>query len=294
MDLNPPDATRALPRRSSSSPRTRYARFATVAVPLCCVALAKAAVGCGAGRSQIGAQSADQQSVAEYDLGRDSFQNGRLREALDHVEKALKLDDENADAAHLGAIVLLGFCSHDERSSDCRYPDAERYARRAVAANAELRDARNTLGVILVHEKKLDEAIATLKPLANDILYNSPEKAWGNLGLAYLERGNADEAIDALGRAVAAQPLFCVGQYRLGLAFEKKGELSAARDAFTKALETDHPDCHRLQEAYDARARVGGKLGQRDEARADLERCRDIASSTPVGKRCAAALGAVQ
>jgi tetratricopeptide (TPR) repeat protein len=241
-----------------------------------------------------GAQSADQQSIAEYDLGRDSFQNGRLREALAHVEKALSLDGDNADAAFLGATVLLQFCSHDERSSDCRFSEAERFARRAMSANPELRDAANTLGVILIHEKKYDDAIGVLKPLANDILYNFPEKAWGNLGLAYLEKGSADEAIDALRRAVATQPLFCVGQYRLGLAFEKKGELAAARDAFSKAVETDHPDCQRLQDAYDARARVEGKLGRREDARADLERCRDIASSTSVGQRCAAALGAMQ
>ena len=162
-------------------------RAARVAIPLCCVALAKAAVGCGAARSQEagGPQSADQQSIAEYNLGRESFQTGRLREALDHVEKALKLDDENADAAFLGASILLGFCAKDERSSDCRYNEAEGYARRAVKANPELRDAKNTLGVVLVHEKKYDDAIGVLKPLANDILYGSPEKAWGNLGWAY-------------------------------------------------------------------------------------------------------------
>ena len=249
-------------------------------------------MACGTEQAALrGAQSADQRSVAEYDLGRESFQNARLREALDHTEKALKLDDGNADAAFLGATILLQFCSHDERSSDCRYPEAEQYARRAIAANAELRDAKNTLGVILIQEKKYDDAIGVLAPLANDILYNFPEKAWGNLGLAYLEKGNADEAIDALRRAIAAQPLFCVGEYRLGLAFEKKGELAAARDAFSKAVDTDHPDCKRLQDAFDARARVSGKLGQHDEARADLERCRDIAATTPVGQRCAAALG---
>lgn len=237
-----------------------------------------------------GAQGADQRSIAAYDLARDAFQNGRLREALEHVEQALSHDEDNADAAHLGALVMLMFCAGDARSSDCRFDEAERFARRALDAQPEMRDAKNTLGVILVHEGRYDEAIATLKPLAEDILYASPEKSWGNLGWAYLLKGDVDRAIDALRRAVAAQPLFCVGNYRLGLAYEKRGELALAREAFTVALDTDQVECQRLQDAFEARARVSAQEGREDEARADLTRCREIAASTPAGQRCAARL----
>lgn len=248
-----------------------------------------ACAGAGAG-AQEGGQGADQRSVAEYDLARDAFQNGRFREALDHVEKALEHDEDNAEAAHLGALVLLTFCAGDVRASDCRFDEAERMARRALEAQPEMRDAKNTLGVILVHQRRYAEAIAVLRPLAEDILYGSPEKSWGNLGWAYLLKGDNDLAIDALRRAVASQPLFCVGHYRLGLAYEKRGEFAPAREAFTRALEINQPECQRFQDAYDSRARVSLRQGLRDEARADLERCRDLASSTPVGQRCAAAL----
>lgn len=247
---------------------------------------------CGAAETQ-GAASPQQQSTAEYDLAREAFQAGRLREALDHVQKASKLFEDNGDAAYLGAVIMLAFCAADDRSSDCRFNEAEGYARRSIAANegkTSTGDAKNTLGVILVHEARYDEAIEVLKPLANDILYGSPEKAWGNLGWAYLMRGSVDEAIDALRRAIAAQPLFCVGQYRLGLAYEKKGELSLAREAFTKAVDTARPECNKLQDAYDARARVAQKQGLSAEARADLEKCRDISVSTRAGQRCAAQL----
>jgi type IV pilus assembly protein PilF len=157
-----------------------------------------------------------------------------------------------------------------------------------------MRDAKNTLGVILVHRGRYDEAIEVLRPLASDILYASPEKAWGNLGWAYLMRGSADEAVDALRRSIAAQPLFCVGQYRLGLAYEKKEELDLAREAFTKAVDTERPECKKLQDAYDARARVAVKQGLRDQARADLEKCRDISATTRVGQKCAAQLRTLQ
>ncbi|WP_437591855.1 tetratricopeptide repeat protein [Sorangium sp. So ce1000] len=246
------------------------------------------------GGAQPSAQSGEARSVAEYDLARDSFQHGRLREALAHVEQAISLDEDNADAAYLGALILLGFCASDANSSDCRFNSAEKMARQALEANPEMRDAKNVLGVILVHQRRYDEAIAVLKPLTEDILYASPEKSWGNLGWAYLLKGRNDEAIDALRRAVAAQPLFCVGQYRLGLAYERRGELDLAREALTRAVETDQPECTRLQDAFDARARIAEKRGLVDDARADLERCREIDATTPVGQRCAAQLQTLQ
>jgi Tfp pilus assembly protein PilF len=228
-----------------------------------------------------------------YDVAREAFGKGQMREALAKVDEALDIDGDNADAALLGSIVLLAFCAKDETSTDCRFDQAEKYARRAIASNPQLRDAKNTLGVILVHEKKYDDAIGVLKPLAEDILYASPEKSWGNLGWAYLEKGMATEAIDALRRSVAAQPAFCTGNLHLGMAYEKKGDLIAAREALTRALETERPGCDRLQEAYELRGRILAKQGSRDQAQADFQKCRDVGPLSPVGKRCEAELRAL-
>lgn len=236
----------------------------------------------------------DPKARAEYDLARVAFQQGSLREALGHVQSSLKIDDSDPEVHYLGAVILLAFCAQDETSTDCRFEEAEQHARQALETAPEMRDAKNVLGVILVHEKKYDDAVAVLKPLSEDILYGSPEKAWGNLGWAYLSRGNYDEAIVALRRALAAEPRFCVGNYRLGLAYEKKGELGLAQEAFTKALETDRKECKQLQEGYAARARVALKAGSADLVRADLERCRDIGPATAVGKHCAAELSTLQ
>jgi len=247
--------------------------------------------GCFAGSS---GGAVDPRSNAIYDVARDSFGKGQLREALGKVDEALDIDSANADAAYLGSLILLDFCAKDAESSDCRLEQAEKYARRAIHANEDMRDAKNALGVILIHEKRYDDAIAVLKPLAEDIIYGSPEKSWGNLGWAYLEKGNAPQAVEALRRAVAAQPNFCVGNFRLGVAYEKLGDLMAAQGALTRALSTNRPGCDRLQDAFDARARISLKEGKREEARGDLQKCRDIAVSSPVGLRCEAAMRSLQ
>ena len=236
--------------------------------------------------------AADPRSVAVYDVARDEFGKGDLRQALAKVNEALSLDGANADAAYLGGIIHLAFCAKDEASSDCRFDEAEKFMRVALDAKGEMRDARNVLGVVLVHQKRFDEAIEVLKPLTEDILYGSPEKSWGNLGWAYLEKGSVNDAVDALRRSVAAQPYFCVGNYRLGLAYEQKKEFQAAREALTRALETDRPGCKTLQEALDARARVAMRLGLVDQARADYESCAEVSKSNTVGTRCLAELQA--
>jgi type IV pilus assembly protein PilF len=248
------------------------------------VALALSVSAC-AGRSGAGAQDPVRLAETEYDLARDLWiQRGQLREGLEHAIKATELDPENAEAHHLVALLYLDFCARSP--TECRLPEAERHARTALKIRPDLREARNTLGVVLINAHRPREAVDVLRPLSEDILYQTPEKAWGNLGLAYLDAGDADRAIDALRRSLAAQPLFCVGSYRLGLAYEKKGDSRAALDALTRALETEAPECSRLQDAFLARARVHARLEQLDQQKADLGRCIELSSRSETGKNC--------
>jgi type IV pilus assembly protein PilF len=247
-------------------------------------------VACAGSKGGPGAQEPERQAEAEYDIARDLWlRRQQPREALDHVLKAIELDDENAEAAHLAALIYLDFCSRGP--SDCRLSEAERHARRAVEVKSDFREAKNTLGVVLIHQRKAAEAVSVLKPLTEDILYQTPENAWGNLGWAYLELGQLDPAVDALKRSIAAQPLFCVGHLRLGLAYERRNEVVPARDAFTQALETQAPGCNALQDAFAGRARVHMKSGELAAARADLERCVELSKKTAAGKECGSMLG---
>jgi type IV pilus assembly protein PilF len=263
---------------------------------LCWLLLAQAftfAACAGSSSGGEGVKDPERMSESEYDVARDLWlRRNSPREALDHALKAVQLDDQNADAAHLVALLYMDFCS---RSSDeCRLAEAEKHARLALKAKSDYREATNTLGVILIHEKRYADAIAVLKPLTEDILYQTPENAWGNLGWAQLESGKTDAAVESLRRSVAAQPLFCVGLYRLGLAYEQRHDDTAAADALTRALETQAPGCNSLQEAFEARARVALRAGNADAARADLEACTQLSRKTDVGKECSSMLQKVK
>jgi Tfp pilus assembly protein PilF len=224
-------------------------------------------------------------SESETDIAKDSWlRRNQPREALRHVLEAIELNDQNAEAHHLTALLYLDLCRRS--LDDCRLENAEQHAATAVRIKADYREAINTWGVVLIHRQKYAAAVTVLKPLTADILYQTPENAWGNLGWAYLELGKLELAIDALSRSVAAQPLFCVGNYRLGLAHERKRQPAQALAALDRALGTNDPGCQALQEAFLARARVRATLGHIEDAKDDLDRCVSLEKSSQVGKDC--------
>lgn len=257
---------------------------ASVLLVLVCAACAPAA-------GNPHAQSPERQSEAEYDLAREYFYKARPREALDHVLKADKLDESNTKALYFTSAIYLSFCSGDAglKAADCKLDQAERYARKTLDHDEHFRDARNLLGNILILDEKYKDAITTLEPLVKDPSYNAAHLAWGNLGWAQVKEGRIDEGIASLRNAVT-QPKFCVGFFRLGVAYEKKGDLPNAEQSLSSALAVDSPDCQNLQDAWRERAEVRLKLGHTADACGDFVKCRDLSGDTESGKTCAAEL----
>jgi type IV pilus assembly protein PilF len=271
--------------RASNARGGRDGRARGAALRVLAAGLLAVLVGCSATQTPAGASDEETRSLAEYDLARDLWLNrSQPREALGHVLRAIELDDENADAAHLAALIYLDFC---RQSADaCRLEEAERHARDALEAKPDFREARNTLGVTLIHQRRFAEAVSVLRPLTEDILYRTPEIAWGNIGWAQLEQGALEEAVVALSRSVAAQPDFCVGHYRLGLAEERLGRADRALASFTRALSAADGRCQGLQEAYAGRARLLLATHRAAEAERDLQTCVRLDKSSDAGREC--------
>lgn len=248
-------------------------------------ALVAASSACG--HTGPSAQSPERQAEAEYDLARDYFYKGEQRAALDHALKAVDLDDSNAKALYFTSELFLAFCAGNEglTASDCKLAKAEQYARKAISQDDAFRDAKNLLGNVLILENKYKDAIEVLQPLVKDPSYTASYLAWGNLGWAQVQDGSIDQGIASLKNAVT-QPKFCVGYYRLGVAYDKKGDLGQAEQSFTQAVQVESPDCQALQDAWQARGEVRLKQNKRDVACQDLTRCREISDQTASGKAC--------
>src|SRR3954451_8698711 len=89
-------------------------------------------VGCSSGNATgPAARDPERMSESEYDIARDLWlRRNQPREALAHALKAVELDDSNAEAAHLVALLYLDFCARGP--AECRLNEAEKHARLAI------------------------------------------------------------------------------------------------------------------------------------------------------------------
>jgi len=252
--------------------------------------LGAAGWSCGGVSDEARQQSAES---VEHGLGylRECDAQGRcnIPAAVVAWERAIRLNPENADAhRYLGT----------EYGAEGRFPQAETHLRRAVALferqsrederlRSPLAECRVTLGVVLVNLDRPDDAIPLFRAATEEITYGSQHLAWGNLGWAFLRKGQHREAAEALQRAVNIQANFCVGHARLGEAWYRLNDYARALESLDRALGTEQPGCDGLQGAWLDRARVRVQLHQPERARDDLQRCIALGATTPEGRECA-------
>ncbi len=244
-----------------------------------CLSLSLLFVACGGG------PQADDviRSQKEYELAVGLWQENNLPGAFHHLFRATELDNDNADA-HLLLGNLFMMRGNNEK--------AEKHLREVLRIRTRSPEARNSLGVLFINQRRYEQAVRELREATSDILNREPHLAWGNLGWAYLEMRNYPDAIDALLRAVRHEPRFCVGYYRLGQAYMKLGKAKEADRALTAGLESTDKRCGRLQETWLMRGKVRLEQGEHDRARDDFEKCVEVDADSPVGSECKEALDA--
>lgn len=238
-------------------------------------------VGCGA------ASPEDlEKSQKEFELGATLHGEGNFPSAIEHLKRAIELDDENAEAH-----VLLGVIRFQRNE----YTAATSHVGRGVELleaekhhGSTLAEARNILGLLHYHQQRYDQAEKALYKSAVDEMNRAPHLAWGNLGLVRSERGDIKGAEEALTEAIRIQPRFCVGYLRLAkLRFDQKS-YEMAEKLFTKALEADEmcANSPSLQSGWRLRGETRARLGYHSDAVADFERCIELGADSEEGKSC--------
>jgi len=236
-------------------------------------------------------------SQKQFELAVGLQQEGNTPGAFKTLYKAIDYDPDNARAHLLLASLFL--LNRDE--APARYDaEAEQHFRKVLAIQAGERaaeetlasQARNGLGVLYIHQGRMQEAIVELDDAISDLFNRDAYMAWGNLGWAYLSLHNYPKAIDALGRAVRLRRDFCVGHYRLGQAYLATRDFEGAERSFTAAVEAD-PRCEVFQDAWQLRGEARMNLGNREDARSDFERCVELQPRTDAGQTCSRFLAAL-
>ena len=134
----------------------------------------------------------------------------------------------------------------------------------SLAVTSDNHVAQNNLGNDLMKKGQLDEAIVHLRK-ALEIYENYPE-ANNNLGYALANKGNWAEAIPAYRAAMRVRPNYPKAHNNLAISLAETGKKEEALAEFREALRID-PD---YQEAHGNLAVLLLQVGRRDEAVAHL------------------------
>jgi tetratricopeptide (TPR) repeat protein len=180
---------------------------------------------------------------AHNNLGNALTRSGRLPEAIEHLEQALRITPDLAEAHNnLGAAL--------ERAG--RLQDALGHYEQALRINPDLAVAHCNLGNALTRSGRLPEAIEHLE----QALRIKPDyaEAHTNLGIALGQAGRLPEAIEQLEQALRINPDLAEAHTNLGIALERVGRLQDAIGHYEQALRIK-PD---LAPAKNALARLQG------------------------------------
>lgn len=245
--------------------------------------------GCGNGVS--GEET--MRSRSEFDLGVGLMNEGSTAGAFEHLLRSVQLDPDNAEAHNVLGVLFTA--RHD-------YTKAEEHLRAAIhAASAHAEDQRpslsaelhNNFGVLYMEQERWDDAIRELRLAANDLLYTTPYLAWANLGWSLHKKGDEHGALSALTHSVELQHDFCLGYLRLGTVYLSTGQPQDAENALTHVVEVPNTTCNHLQDAWQLRGEARARLGERDDAGTDFERCVELGPDTDAGRTCRRLLDAM-
>jgi len=236
-------------------------------------------------------------SQKQFELAVGLQQEGNTPGAFKTLYKALEYDPKNAKAHLLLANLFLLNRDEDVARFDA---EAETHFRKVIEIQSSEHtgedtlpsQARNGLGVLYIHQGRLQEAIVELESAISDLFNRDAYMAWGNIGWAYFELRNYSKAIDSLTRAVRLRRDFCVGHYRLGRAFLATKEYAKAEQSFTAAVEADRR-CDVFQDAWQLRGEARMNMGNREDARSDFERCVELQPRSDSGQACRRYLAAL-
>jgi type IV pilus assembly protein PilF len=243
-----------------------------------------------------------EQSQIRYQLAAGYFRDHRSEVAIEELQKALEADPENADAYNMLGIIALrqghDYVAQLEVASclkgrdaelvrgDARtkFTDAAKNLRKAVELRPDFPEAWNNLSVAELQLQAWDLAIEAARNALKYATYSTPEIARANLGWAYYQKKNLEDAWKELHEAVSRAPGFCVGRYRLAKVYLDRGDTDQAGDALAPVL-SDVKRCP-IQEAQ----LLGGLLSERKRdpgaARELFQRCVDMAPRSCAADEC--------
>lgn len=160
-----------------------------------------------------------------YHLGGIAYQKGLWPETIEHLEKAIALKSDYAEAHNVIGVALKNSGQLEKAFS---------HLSQAITLQSNFPDAYCNLGNVLMQMERYEEAekqycqAISLKP--GFVL------ALSNLGATLLRLRRWEEAITNLKQAIALAPTYAEAQNNLGVAYKELGQAEQSLVHYEKAL----------------------------------------------------------
>lgn len=176
-------------------------------------------------------QQADARSRAELhtQLGAGYFELRNFSVALEELQGALRSDPGYGPAHNMLALVYM------ELREDAL---AQQSFERALQINPLDSDANNNYGWFLCQRKRYDDATKYYLAALKNPLYQTPEKAYVNLGLCARDRGDIAGALQHFERARSLQPGNPAALFHLSDMAFRRGQPKEARELLAELAKT--------------------------------------------------------
>ena len=216
---------------------------------------------------------------AHYEVGSVLLGEGRVQEAVEQYEQALRIKPDYGEPHNnLGvALVRLG-----------RVEEGIEHLEQALRLNPDYAEAHYNLGLALAKTGRTDEAITQYKQALR--LKPDYAEAHYNLGIALGQVGRVPEAVKHWEEALRLNPDYTEAHYNLGVALAQAGRVPEAIRHWEQVLrlKPDDVDTHyNLGTALQRQGRVPEAIEQFEEAlklRPDFDEARDALARLQAGQ----------
>ena len=190
---------------------------------------------------------------------RQLVEEGRIEEALPHLERARSADPTNPQTVWMLAVARLRLGDFPEAAALAeefgrlvpenttgpllragaltalgRFPEAEAALREVLALDPRHPEARRDLAVLLGRMGEREEAIRSLEELRSE--YPGRPEVLAPLGVLFVQAGRRPEGISALQQAAQANPDSFEARHHLGALYSELGQYEMAEPHLAAAL----------------------------------------------------------
>jgi len=230
------------------------------------------------------AQSTDAELV--FNTGLTHLREGRLDMALESFRKAISQDPKNPyfyKGLGIALTQAANRCGEDQKCRMSRLEEAIAASRKALEINPYYTDARNDLGTTLVLAGRHEEGKKELLAAYEDAMNPTPEMSARNLGQAYFEEKNYQQAQSWASTAANRNKLYIDAHLLLADALVAQNKLEDAVLALEVGLKAN-PNNPALMLAL---GQACFKAGRFADARGYLEQVAGRDPTGPFGRKAA-------